>query len=349
MKNEFIISTTNNIEGCPIKKYIDTICSNIVIGTNIFSDFAASFTDFFGGRSDSYKRKLEIIYNEARKELKLKAFNLGANAIVGFKIDFDEISGKDKSMFMVSVSGTACVIEYKDDCSEITISNNIIAQDELDKEIKRRYIISQINEGADLKEQWFEFLLENPQIEIIDNMLDRYIKYRKEADMYNEYIRFIERYVTLFPKNLVIDKVYSKYKDNVGEIKNLITNCYLFSPTHILSLCQIDPHLAIDLLLTKTDYYKKEDVVIMEKIYETFCSLPNTGKIEIIKGGLLGKEQEKFICQNGHKNSPSSEFCENHSCGVNIKGLTIYEIEKISKLKQRIEVLNDMINNPQLT
>lgn len=36
MKNEFIISTTNNIEGCPIKKYLDTICSNIVIGLIYF-------------------------------------------------------------------------------------------------------------------------------------------------------------------------------------------------------------------------------------------------------------------------------------------------------------------------
>ena len=107
------MSTTNTIEGCPIKKYIDTICSNIVIGTNIFSDFAASFTDFFGGRSDSYRRKLEIIYSEASKALKQKALNMGANAIVGFKVDFDEISGKDKSMFMVSVSGTACIVEVK--------------------------------------------------------------------------------------------------------------------------------------------------------------------------------------------------------------------------------------------
>lgn len=115
MKNNFIISTTHNIEGCPIKRYIDAICTNIVIGTNIFSDFAASFTDFFGGRSDSYKKKLEIIYNEASKELKQKALNLGANAIIGFKVDFDEISGKDKSMFMVSVSGTACIIDKNED------------------------------------------------------------------------------------------------------------------------------------------------------------------------------------------------------------------------------------------
>ena len=69
MKSNIIVTTTNSIEGCCIKKYLKTICSNIVIGTNVFSDIAASFTDFFGGRSDTYRRKLDIIYDEALKEL----------------------------------------------------------------------------------------------------------------------------------------------------------------------------------------------------------------------------------------------------------------------------------------
>ena len=138
MKSKFLISTTNNIEGTPIKRYIGALCSNIVIGTNVFSDFAASFTDFFGGRSDSYKRKLEIIYDDASKELKQKALNIGANCIIGFKVDFDEISGKDKSMFMVSVSGTACVVDYPDNDNENDFKAEIITQSDLDKEIYRR-------------------------------------------------------------------------------------------------------------------------------------------------------------------------------------------------------------------
>ena len=172
MRNEFIMSTTNTIEGCPIKKYIDTICSNIVIGTNIFSDFAASFTDFFGGRSDSYRRKLEIIYGEASKALKQKALNLGANAIVGFRVDFDEISGKDKSMFMVSVSGTACIIEMNNkELSEEEIIRTSISQSDLQKEIDRRYIISQIKDAVPLTSEWVEFLLEYPQTEIIESLI----------------------------------------------------------------------------------------------------------------------------------------------------------------------------------
>ena len=41
MREKFIITVTNNIEGCPIVKYLDPICSNVVIGTNIFSDIVA--------------------------------------------------------------------------------------------------------------------------------------------------------------------------------------------------------------------------------------------------------------------------------------------------------------------
>ena len=62
-------------------------------------------TDFFGGFSGSYKSKLELIYNEATKELKNKAKNLGANAIVGFSIDFDEVSGSGKSTLLNLIGG----------------------------------------------------------------------------------------------------------------------------------------------------------------------------------------------------------------------------------------------------
>lgn len=55
--DKFIITTTPTIEGRPIKAYLDAINVNVVIGTNFFSDFAASFTDVFGGNSGTtYQR-----------------------------------------------------------------------------------------------------------------------------------------------------------------------------------------------------------------------------------------------------------------------------------------------------
>lgn len=106
-----IVTTTNSVEGYSIRKYIGMVNANVVIGTNLFSDIAASLTDVFGGRSGSYKSKLTTIYDEVMKELIRKAESYHADAIVGLHVDFDEISGGGKSMFMVSASGTAITLE----------------------------------------------------------------------------------------------------------------------------------------------------------------------------------------------------------------------------------------------
>lgn len=106
-----IVTTTNNIEGYTVKKYLGVVNANVVIGTNLFSDIAASLTDVFGGRSGSYKSKLNTIYDEVMKELTEKAKSYHADAIVGLHVDFDEVSGGGKSMFMVSASGTAVTLE----------------------------------------------------------------------------------------------------------------------------------------------------------------------------------------------------------------------------------------------
>ena len=116
--NHIIITTTNSIEGATIEKYFDVVTSNLVIGTGFFSDFKASFSDFFGGMSGAYRKQMDRLYQEAKDAISLKASALGANCILGFKIDFDEISGKGTSMFMISVSGTAVKIKMDNNSIE---------------------------------------------------------------------------------------------------------------------------------------------------------------------------------------------------------------------------------------
>lgn len=106
-----IITTTHHIENNNIKQYLGIVNTNVVLGVNFFSDAVASRTDIFGGRSGSYESKLNLIYEKVTNELERKANYLKADAILGLQIDFDEISGKEKSMFMVSASGTAVVLE----------------------------------------------------------------------------------------------------------------------------------------------------------------------------------------------------------------------------------------------
>ncbi len=106
-----IITSTNDIKDFKTTQYLGLVNVNVVIGANFFSDFFASFTDVFGGYSDTYQSKLDKIYGDALREIQAKATHLGANAIIGVHFDFDEISGKGKSMFMVTAYGTAVVIE----------------------------------------------------------------------------------------------------------------------------------------------------------------------------------------------------------------------------------------------
>lgn len=106
-----ILTSTNDIKDFKIAQYLGLINVNVVIGANFFSDFFASFTDVFGGYSNTYQSKLDEIYGDALRELQTKATNTGANAIIGVHFDFDEVSGKGKSMFMVTAYGTAVIIE----------------------------------------------------------------------------------------------------------------------------------------------------------------------------------------------------------------------------------------------
>ena len=66
--------------------------------------------EIYNGRSAEYEEELMISREKALEEIMRRAGERGANAIVG--IDFDyEVLGSDNGMLMVSVSGTAVVVE----------------------------------------------------------------------------------------------------------------------------------------------------------------------------------------------------------------------------------------------
>lgn len=106
-----IITTTPLIQGYDIVTYHGLLSANQVIGANFFSDLFAGITDTLGGFSGSYRSQLDELYNDIINTITSKAEAIGANAIIGLHVDFDEISGKGKSMFMVTAIGTAVSIK----------------------------------------------------------------------------------------------------------------------------------------------------------------------------------------------------------------------------------------------
>lgn len=99
-------STTPTLEGRPIIEYCGVVTGEAILGANILRDFFASIRDIVGGRSGAYEKELRKAREIAFAELSEQAKALGADAVVGIDIDYETV-GKDSSMLMVSVSGTA--------------------------------------------------------------------------------------------------------------------------------------------------------------------------------------------------------------------------------------------------
>lgn len=101
-----IITTTQSIEGREISEYMGIVFGEVVTGVNFLKDFGAGLRDFFGGRSSGYENELMRAREEALEEIEERARRVGADAVVGCKMDY-EVLGQNGSMLMVTVSGTA--------------------------------------------------------------------------------------------------------------------------------------------------------------------------------------------------------------------------------------------------
>jgi uncharacterized protein YbjQ (UPF0145 family) len=105
-----LITTTPNIEGKRIKEYLGIVTGEAVVGANLFRDLFAGIRDIVGGRSGAYEKELRKARDLAFEEIVEAARELGANAVVGVDIDY-EVLGEKNGMLMVSVSGTAVIVE----------------------------------------------------------------------------------------------------------------------------------------------------------------------------------------------------------------------------------------------
>ncbi len=108
--NKVIISTTPSLEGKIIKEYRGIVFGAVISGIDFMKDITASITNLIGGRAEEYEQELVDARADAISEMMERAKKIGANALVGVKIDVETI-GQNGSMIMVVASGTAVVVE----------------------------------------------------------------------------------------------------------------------------------------------------------------------------------------------------------------------------------------------
>ena len=101
-----IITTTNSVEDRTVESYEGIVFGEVITGINVLKDLGAGLRNVFGGRSKSYEDELMTAREEALREMEDRGKSLGADAIIGVKMDY-EVLGSDNGMLMVTCSGTA--------------------------------------------------------------------------------------------------------------------------------------------------------------------------------------------------------------------------------------------------
>ncbi|MFG0411380.1 YbjQ family protein [Pseudomonas sp. NY5710] len=101
-----IISTTSQLEGRPIAEYLGVVSAESVQGINFVRDFFTRVRDVLGGRSQTLESALREAREQATEELKARAQQLQADAVVGvdYEISMPSVQG---GMVVVFVTGTA--------------------------------------------------------------------------------------------------------------------------------------------------------------------------------------------------------------------------------------------------
>lgn len=354
--HNFILTTTSDLDGHRIKKYYGTVTSHIVAGTGLFSDFAAGVSDIFGGRSETYQKQLISIKDEVLKRLKEEAILLGANGIVGLRVDFDEISGKGKTMFMVSAIGTAVSIEFNE---EKQMSGKIerINSDNLNIELetlsyKKKFKMDKVRLA---KDDW-EYITENSITELFDDLFRIINDSSKDwNEAYQDSIPHLKEYVE-YLKNLPDDflntNIYELFFAQSKIVKKLAFS--LIEERDLLNFSQIKKVLSSNFLMAKKyalktvyhcdkKYYSREDITEFEEIKSLVNdNFPEVGEKLSKKKLMSSSEVENWICPSCKKeNSSEDKFCK--KCGSDIRGFFEKDVnpeDVIEDIDNKLEVLN---------
>lgn len=102
-----IVTTTNTIDGQRVTEYLGVVHGCAVMGSNLFRDFFAGIRDVVGGRVGSYETVVTDAKQAALTQLLEQAQDLRADAVIGISFDHDSIGGDNKTILMVSATGTA--------------------------------------------------------------------------------------------------------------------------------------------------------------------------------------------------------------------------------------------------
>lgn len=349
------IVTTPYIEDAKTIKYKGIVTANEVVGVNAISDTIASFSDFFGGMSGEYRSKLDTLKDAVIRMIEQEAKQRGANAVIGFNISFNEVSGKGKQMFMASAVGTAVVVEYKNnnESEGDEVSSASIAEEDLQFLLLAQNGVDAMKRFENVPEESKNAIVSIAKKEWLPVIVQYYIDAKKAYDGRSDnkntpYFvstysgNFNIEYLKKLPINEVATDLYSRLNsDDKKYVISLIKAAGIISYKHILdSINSLSVFELLDILNVKKEKYNISDIKYMSQISEYLHNLPVVAKEGEYKSGMFGKKEIKLLCRCG---KPMGENGRCTECGRDKYGLSIGNHNIIDKLDDKIAVMKSLV------
>ena len=307
-----ITTTTSIIPNSEITEIISVVHNRIVLGTNLFSDISAGFSDIFGGKNTAYEKRLAEITNQAIEGLKEKARKVKADAVIDLKIDVDEISGGSKSMFMVTAIATAVRL------SKLVSTNEEISIDVINQEITKQRILKSIEDGSFSPTAYVETYLSNYEL---PQAFEPYIKWiTKTFASPDNWQDAFSLFISNLNKEVLFDMTIAFLsKDNRTEVEQQVLRTIfqqlVIDYRKVLDILSGDgdiekKRLCLNILYHYNRSYSKNDFDLVSKILVKVKEAFPNKTTEEIGTGLLSKGEVYWRCSCGTKNTTgTAKYC----------------------------------------
>lgn len=351
-----LVVNTSSISGWEVESYIGPVSVHMVAGTNIFSDLFASFSDVFGGRSESYGNQLARLYEDAVEQLRRRARAAGANVVLGLTIDFDEISGQGKSMFMLNAVGTAVRARRTEAAGSAGADAGApLRFDRMEVLIRRNRLLSDIRDHTlVLSDEVWEFATEHAVAEMSDYALGAFLALDALSHSPHTMERAVRFFNALDPE-AAKDRLYLMLRHTSSPrsavlreaIVEILVRLHLVDYRRIAAALEYpEPTARKDALRVLKGHpgvYQASDLDdaarLREAVLHTFPSrwTPTTRR------GLLGGQKPAFACPCGGVADDDASYCP--KCHLDSYGFAQGEFHRdraVRLIADRIAVLQEI-------
>ena len=346
------VTTTPNIDGWEIDAYLGPVVVHSVAGTGIFSEWIASFSDVFGGRSGSYRNQLSSLSDEVIVALQHKASALKANWVVGLSVDMDEISGKGLQMFMVTAMGTAVRARYTRKAAPDTPHESLragqVSAEQIEVAQQRVRLLRTIEtETFEFTDDTWTALIELRVAEALPVIVKTLAHLEKTG---HSKLQWFRDRATAFVERIDPTEASAALHPLVGEKEwtsraaiELISHAKLRDLRTLRCMLEAGDSKfrprQLQLFTAAQQIYSAEDIEHLRAIAE-FCDEAHFPRISIstpAKTGFIFK-YEMLRCQCGEERAVEERYCPNPECRRDAFGFRKGELTFESARAQAIEL-----------